>query len=434
VAVDSTQATASAVSRWWLTACVLTLIVASDYQLRNRPPEDALAAAIDVTILFEVGLYGLVAAYLLFAHGAPLRLRSVHPVVYFAALWIGLMVLSLTYTPYPQYAVVRVGQMVVVFALTAIAAGKATRADFHRLAHGFMVLVALSIAYGVVIPSVPVNQRQVGRFTWFAIHPTVSGILAGMATLMALAYVASGRRARPGPMWSQAVYLGLLGVSTAALLAAQTRGAIGGVVVGAMVLLVASRRDARSRVEMILAGMVTVAVIALVAPAQVSAYFTRGERPDEIATLSSRTDLWSVALDAFGQNPIFGYGVTSSRGLFYDETGLGGGHNAVINTLVELGIVGIAVWGTLIWLVVRGIWRLPRTGSEQLIIDRALLLALMAFLVVDGMFYEGIGAVTNVASMWFLMCLAWMRTVQRTSAEREEASALRAMRADARPL
>ena len=86
-----------------------------------------------------------------------------------------------------------------------------------------------------------------------------------------------------------------------------------------------------------------------------------GSGLDEIATLSSRTDLWSVALDAFGQNPIFGYGITSSRGLFYDETGLGGGHNAVINTLVELGIVGIVIWGTLIWLVVRGIWQLRGT-------------------------------------------------------------------------
>jgi exopolysaccharide production protein ExoQ len=254
-----------------------------------------------------------------------------------------------------------------------------------------------------------------------------------MATLMALAYVTSGRRPRPGPMWSQAVYISLLGISTAALLAAQTRGAIGGVVVGALVLLVSSRPDARSRIEMILAGMVLVAVIALVAPAQVSTYFVRGERPDEIATLSSRTDLWSVALDAFGQNPIFGYGVTSSRGLFYDETGLGGGHNAFINTLVELGIVGTAIWGTLLWLVVRGIWRLPRDGPEQLIIDRALLLGLLAFLVVDGMFYEGIGAVTNVASTWFLMCLAWMRVAQRASA-RGDAPPAATMRADAHPL
>jgi O-antigen ligase len=433
VAPDPRQPPTSALSRWWLTACVLTLLVASDYQLRNRPPEDALAASIDLTILLEVGLYGLVAAYLVFAHGAPLRLRSVHPAIYFAALWIGLMVLSLFYTPYPQYAVVRVGQMIVVFALTAIAAGKGTRADFHRLAHGFMVLIALSIAYGVVIPSVPVNARQVGRFTWFAIHPTVSGILAGMATLIALAYVTASRRDRPGPAWSLAVYLGLLGVNGAALLAAQTRGAIGGTVAGAVVLLVASRRDARSRVEMILGGLILVATIALVAQDQVTAYFVRGEDAQEIATLSSRTDLWEVALDAFGQNPIFGYGVTSSRGIFYDETGLGGGHNAFINTLVELGLIGFVVWGTLIFIVVRGTLKLPRDGPQELILDRALVLAMITFNLVDGMFYEGIGAVTNVASLWLLMGLAWMRVAQRACDRPALTSTDDAWTVDARP-
>jgi O-antigen ligase len=402
------------VGRWWLTACVLTVVVASDYQLRNRPPEEALAASVDLTILLEVGLYGLVAAYLFFAHGAPMRMRSVHPAIYFAALWIGLMAVSLTFTPYPQYAVVRVGQMVVLFALTAIAAAKATRGDFHRLAHGFMVLIGLSVAYGVAVPSIPVNARQVGRFTWFAIHPTVSGILAGLATLIALAYVLSGRRDRPGPMWPQTAYLILLVVSGAALLAAQTRGAIGGVVAGVVVLLVASRPDVRGRIETILAVTVGVALLALVAESQVSSYFVRGEEASQLTTLNSRTDLWSTALDAFGQNPIFGYGVTASRGLFYDETGLGGGHNAVINTMVELGAVGLAIWITLIGLVVAGIRRLPRNGPDQLIIDRALLLGLVAFLVVDGMFYEGIGSVTNVACTWFLVCLAWMRVAQRS--------------------
>ena len=416
MAHESSRPVASAFSQWWLTISVLTIIVASDYQFRNRPPEAALGASLDTTIVIELACYGLVAAYLLFVHGGPMRVRSVHPTIYFAALLVGLMTLSLTYTPTPQYAVVRVFQMVIVFSLTVIAAAKATRGDFHRLAHGFMVLVALFVAYGIAVPSVAVNERQVGRFTWFAIHPTVSGILAGLATLMALAYVTASRRSRPGPTWPQPAYVGLLVVNGGALIAAQTRGAIGGVVAGAVVLLVASRREARSRIELILAGLVVVAGLILLFGAQIMSYFVRGEEPEQLATLNSRTDLWGIALDAFGKKPMFGYGVTSSRSIFYDELGLGGGHNAFVNILVELGAVGVTIWVVLIGLILGGIMHLRRNGPDEVIVDRALLLGVMVFLIVDGMFYEGIGGVTNVASTWFFMCLAWTRVVERSSA------------------
>ncbi len=409
----STQVRPSRLADWWLPACTLTLIFASDYQLRNRPPEDALAASVDSTILIELGLYGLVAAYLVLVHGAPLRIRSVHPTVYFAGLLVGLMALSLSYTLYPQYAVVRVGQMVVLLSLTVLAASKATRADFHRLAHAFMVFIALSIAYGVAVPSVPINARQVGRFTWFAIHPTVSGILAGLATLIALTYVTGGRRPRPGPRWPPLAYLALLALNGAALLGAQTRGAIAGVVAGALVVLVASRREPRTKIEMVLATSVLSAGVALAASDRIMTYLTRGEDPEQLATLNSRTDLWGTALRAFTENPMFGYGVTSSRGLFYSETGLGGGHNAVVNILVELGAVGTLCWAVLVGLVVKGILGLRRDGVGEIHLDRALLLGSMAFLVVDGLFYEGIGSVTNVASTWFFMCLAWARVADR---------------------
>jgi exopolysaccharide production protein ExoQ len=411
-------------SRWWLPLCVITLVIASDYQLRNRPPEAALAASVDTTIVFELAMYAVVAAYLVAVHGAPLRLRTMYPTIYLAGLLIGLMGLSLAYTPSPQYAVVRIGQMVVLFSLTAIAASKGTRDDFHRLAHAFMVLVALSVAYGIAVPSIPVNERQAGRFTWFAIHPTVSGILAGLAALIALAYVTASRRTRPGPMWSQGVYIGLLVVNGGAMIAAQTRGAIGGVVAGAVVLLVASRREARSRIELILAGLVTLAGLILLAGEQITAYFVRGESAEQLTTLNSRTDLWATALDVFGRNPMFGHGVTSSRGLFYDETGLGGGHNAFINILVELGVVGTAVWLMLIGLVLASIWTLDRGGPDQLIVDRALLLGVVVFLLVDGMFYEGIGGVTNIAITWFFMCLAWTRVAQRAGLRNDPPAAV----------
>ena len=65
--------------------------------------------------------------------------------------------------------------------------------------------------------------------------------------------------------------------------------------------------------------------------------------------------------------------------------------------------------------IIVGCWRLrPRPGSdESLRHDRALLLALIAFLLVDSVTYEGIGSVTNVAFTWLLVCLAWFRCALR---------------------
>ena len=130
----------------------------------NAPPEDALAASVDITDPHRGRpVRPRVAVYSLFVYGAPLRIRSVHPVIYFAALWIGSIMLSLFYTPYPHGRGVLVGQMSAPFTLTAIVArGGAlrrlppARARVHRAGPSARSpMVSLT-------PSVPINERQAG--------------------------------------------------------------------------------------------------------------------------------------------------------------------------------------------------------------------------------------------------------------------------------
>lgn len=392
----------------------MTLIVASDFKFRTRPPSDALSASIDAAILIELGLYALVGTFLVLANIAVPRTGRPSPQVYLACFFIGLMGLSLLYTPFPQYAMARVGQMVVLLLLTLAAVTHATRAHMHRFAHLFLAVVIASAAYGLAVPSVPVSRLQEGRFTWLAIHPTVSGVLAGLAALIALAYVVSGRRPRPGPVWPFPFYVASLVVVGSALLGSQTRGAILGVGVGAMVLVLASR-GGRAVIEATMAIMLALVVVALVASGPVVDYFVRDSEPEDLASLNSRTELWDVAIVAVGENPMFGYGVTAAQGLFYDETGLGGGHNAVVNLLVELGLVGLIVWTILNVVLLVGVRMLDRTGPHSLGLDRAFLLSVLAFLIVDGIFFQGPGAVTNVASTWLFVCVAWLSVAQRES-------------------
>jgi O-antigen ligase len=115
---------------------------------------------------------------------------------------------------------------------------------------------------------------------------------------------------------------------------------------------------------------------------------------------------------------MFGYGVTASRGLFYDTLNLGGGHNAAVNVFVELGLVGLAAWLALLVVLIFGVRRIPIRAFPGLRVDRALLLGVITFLLIDGVFYEGLGATTNVASTWFFVCIAWLSVARRDTGDK----------------
>ena len=118
--------------RWWFAICTLTLIVASDYKLRVRPPTESLGGSIDSLIILELGLYACVGLYLALNRAQPPRIRRTSLNLYLVCMFVGLMVVSVVYTAYPQYALVRAMQMCILLSLVLVAAREGTRADLHR--------------------------------------------------------------------------------------------------------------------------------------------------------------------------------------------------------------------------------------------------------------------------------------------------------------
>jgi hypothetical protein len=57
----------------------------------------------------------------------------------------------------------------------------------------------------------------------------------------------------------------------------------------------------------------------------------------------------------------------------------------------------------------------------QLRFDRALLLGVLTFLMVDGIFFDGPGSTANVASTWFFVCIAWLAVARRSTEPRDGA-------------
>jgi O-antigen ligase len=163
---------------------------------------------------------------------------------------------------------------------------------------------------------------------------------------------------------------------------------------------------------------VVLIAIALTSSAAIESFFARGESLDRLATLNSRTDLWGYAFELFPQHPLYGFGLTSSRGLFLDSIGLGGGHNALVNLLMDTGILGALTWLALLAAILLTATRLSRSrpGFQ---VDRGMILALTLGMIANSVFTEGLGAPANVACTWLFVIVAWVNlTVKRSEGAR----------------
>ena len=106
-------------------------------------------------------------------------------------------------------------------------------------------------------------------------------------------------------------------------------------------------------------------IAAIASGPTITKYLERGATSEQLTSLSGRTQLWNVAIASFEESPEFGHGVTSAQGIFIEETGLGGGHNAVVQVLVELGVVGLLAWLALVGTLFVGMRRLAVTGPAR---------------------------------------------------------------------
>jgi exopolysaccharide production protein ExoQ len=397
----------------WPTICALVLFVASDYKLRVRPNDQSIAGRSDPFVLLEVGLYALVALFLVTHFVGPPRIRRVSTPVFLATAWVVVMVVSVTYSPYPVLAAIRAAELVIVLSLARALARHGDRTQLHHLAHWFIVLVAGSVVFGILFP-MPRFPRQQDRFTWLRLHPVQAGIFVGVATVLAVLYLLAGSAARPGPVWPRWVYALLLLLVGGGLIGTNTRGATLGAGAAVLLIALATRSGRRKLDAAVLLGVGGLAVT-LASSAQIAAFFARGEDARRLATLNSRTTLWSEAWVFIREQPLYGWGLGASRGLFLESIGLGGAHNAVINTLVDTGIVGCALWLAIVISVTILAIRV-RPASVGARWDRALILGVLIFLVVDGFFTEAPAAAANVASTWLLILVGWLDVLRSDAA------------------
>jgi O-antigen ligase len=193
-----------------------------------------------------------------------------------------------------------------------------------------------------------------------------------------------------------------------ALLGTETRGAIAAAVAGlfVVVFLTVPRRE---RLPLgIVAGLGGGLGIGLFLQ-PILTYLARGESAENLATVSNRTELWGIAFDLVREHPVTGWGLATSRGIFFDKVGLGGAHNAFVNVLVDGGLIGVTLWISFVIAIGVGIRRLYRAGHR----DAPLLAGLLTALMVNGLTVEGVGSGIGMSALWLLMTGAWVGVLQR---------------------
>ena len=387
-------------------------IVAIEFKLRRRSIDDALSASIDLMIALELATLALIGTWSLWRL-VPSKPR-IEPLMMLMWGYILTTAASALYSAFPMLALARAVELVIIGTVIQLISSQGTFQTITRLLHAWVALMTLSILAGLAYVA-PTTGPQVGRFTWLAVHSVSAGSMLAISVPIVFGlWLAAGRRRLPWPRW---VYGGLLVMQIVFLLLTRTRGSIGGALVALAVMAwLSSGRKARP--ELILSSLIAGGAFSLVSGRQILAFLTRGETVDQIGTFNRRTEIWSLAWESFLQRPFFGLGFNSAKGVFFDETGLGGAHNSVINVMIDVGLAGLIWWTVLIVsaLVLLGRLRRSERRSPTLLpgatgtarSDHLILIGVFIALLINSITTEGLGAGVNVMAIWLFLSAAWL--------------------------
>ncbi len=390
----------------------IAMIVAIEYKFRRRSIDEALAGSIDVMIALELATLALIGTWSLWRL-VPSKPR-IEPLMMLMWGYILTTAVSALYSAFPMLALARAVELVIIGTVIQLIASQGTFGTVSRLLHGWVALISLSIVAGLAYVA-PTTGPQEGRFTWLSVHSVTAGSMLAVSVPMLFGlWLAAGRRPMPWPRW---VYGGLLAMQLLFLLLTRTRGSIGGAVVALTVMAWLSS-GRRARPELVLSSLVAGGALALAFGRQILEFLTRGETVDQIGTFNRRTEIWSLAWDSFLERPLFGLGFNSAKGVFFDETGLGGAHNSVINVMIDVGLAGLVWWTVLVVAALVLLGRLIRRERRSPVLlagatgtarsDQLILVGVFVALLINSITTEGLGAGVNVMAIWLFVSCAWL--------------------------
>lgn len=305
---------------------------------------------------------------------------------------------------------------IIVFMAVYFSRNQDKRYSTEGMKWGLLLLFMASYAVAAVLPTIAIQLNYMGylpglniRLWGLGTNPNSIGPLAVIFLLLVF-YSPFKKR------WMQ--YFALL-VGTGILLLSQSKTAwIAGSAAFGMfwwtrhVTLRSSGRrgsyySVRDFAIPILVCVIGIAMIAGVAflksyEAQIAAI----DSERQLTTLTGRTEIWTIAINTWKDNPVFGYGSSIWGQEFRQSINMDAAltaHSQFLQSLSEAGTVGFI--GLLIYIAV--LWRYARAANRQ---TQGLSLALFTFLIVRS-FTETPLDVTTIFTGEFLTHLLLFRLV-----------------------
>ena len=198
-------------------------------------------------------------------------------------------------------------------------------------------------------------RRMVTRFTGLAGSPNGAGQMATLHLVVFASLYASGLYRSCGRCLI-AMMAGVAVLAIGALVLSQSRGSALALVVTALALA-----TQRTRSIPLMIGCLALAAFSMLALpglvhwlTQSLAGFSRGGALSEIVTLTGRTHVWSFVVEKATESPMYGFGYGAGKDIITQGFrnvwggGIGGSaHNAFLQTLLDLGIVGAAAFSAI---------------------------------------------------------------------------------------
>jgi len=419
VALVVSAAIAVSRPRFALSAAFAIVLIAGT-KLRIRDASDTLEGAIDLQIVAELAFYAIIGtavAAICWSHDVLRQLaRTEKLILGYAAL----AALSTLWSVAPALTFIRAAQLMTI-ALLAIAAvrvlGESSALWMACASVAVYVIVCASLAATLPFAAQTYESAEGFRFSWFSMHPIEAGTFAAIGTLGLLSAALLTRRRLLGmpPLFSVAA-LGAVLVFT------NSRGPLLACLAGAAVLVLL-QVEARTRTALVLTGGTLAGAYVAFGPDlmpwfsdlanqdnAIARLLFRGETADTLLQLNGRVELWDAARSSIAAHPLLGYGFQASRGILLDAaTWAAYAHNALLQTILDLGVVGAVA---LVSILVIGFVGFARGGHGSW--TRTTAGVLLVFLAFNSISSESFSAAPGFETLMLFICVlaCWPRDVE----------------------
>ena len=139
----------------------------------------------------------------------------------------------------------------------------------------------------------------------------------------------------------------------------------------------------------------------------------RGETADTVLALNGRLDLWDTVRSSIAAHPLLGYGYQASRAIILDAADWAAyAHNALLQTVLDLGIAGTLALVSILAIAAAGVVR-----GRQTAWTRATVAALLTFLVLNSISTESFAGAPGVETLLLFICALCADAARRETFE-----------------